>query len=80
MTLKEIESDFSVSVQESLEEAWVDTGLLWGRGTESNSPDISPFEGGPHYCHYPYQSFALGQPTGREYSPTHQQKIGLKIY
>ena len=32
MTLKEIESDFSVSVQESLEEAWVDTGLLWGQG------------------------------------------------
>ena len=25
-------------------------------------------------------SFALGQTTGREHSPTHQQKIGLKIY
>ena len=25
-------------------------------------------------------SLASGQTTGREYSPTHQQKIGLKIY
>ena len=39
---------------------------------------ISPFEGGHHYCHYPYHS--SGQNTGREYSPTHQQKTGLKIY
>ena len=49
------------------------------RSTESNSPDISPFEGGLHYCHYPYHSLASGQPTGMEYSPTHQQKIGLKV-
>ena len=31
-------------------------------------------------CHYPYHSLAWGQTTGREHSPTHQQKIGLKIY
>ena len=31
-------------------------------------------------CHCPYQSLALGETTGRECSPTHQQKIGLKIY
>ena len=38
---------------------------------------LSPFEGGHHYCHYPYHS--SGQTTGREYSPTHQQKIGLRF-
>ena len=27
----------------------------------------------------PYHSLTLGQTTGREHSPTHQQKIGLKI-
>ena len=29
---------------------------------------------------YLHHSLASGQITGREYSPTHQQKIGLKIY
>ena len=53
----------------------------WGvRGTEYNSLGISPFEGGHHYCHYFYHSLVSGQTTGREHSPTHQQKIGLKIY
>ena len=33
--------------------------------------NLFPFEGGSHYS---------GQTTGREHSPTHQQKIGLKIY
>ena len=46
------------------------------RGTEYISAGISPFEGGHHY---PYHSLASGQTTGREQSPTHQQKIGLKI-
>ena len=47
------------------------------RGTEYNCACKSPFEGG---CHYPYHSLASGQITEREHSPTHQQKIGLKIY
>ena len=38
------------------------------------------FEGGRYYLHYLHHSLASGQTTGREYSPTHQQKIGLKIY
>ena len=46
------------------------------RGTEYNGAGISPFEGGHHY---PYYSLASGQTTGREQSPTHQQKIRLKI-
>ena len=39
--------------------------------------DISHFEEGLYYS---YHSFASGQTTGREHSPTYQQKIGLKIY
>ena len=48
------------------------------RGIEYNSACISPFEGG--CCHNPYHSLASGQTIGRKHSPTHQQKIGLKIY
>ena len=34
-----------------------------------------------HYClHYLHHSLVSGQTTGREHRPTHQQKIGLKIY
>ena len=32
-----------------------------------------------HYA-YPYHSLASSQTAGREHRPTHQQKIGLKIY
>ena len=77
VTPQETEPDLPVSVQESLVEAWVDSGLLQGRGTEYNSAGISPFEGG---CHYSYHSLASGQTTGREHRPEHQQEIGLKIY
>ena len=47
MTPQETESDLPVSVQESLAEVWVNSGLPWGRGTEYNSPEcagISPLE------------------------------------
>ena len=50
------------------------------RGIECSSVCMGPFEGDSHYLHYPCHSLALGQTTGREHSPTHQQKIGLKIY
>ena len=33
-----------------------------------------------HYLHYLHHSLASGQITGRECSPSLQQKIGLKIY
>ena len=36
--------------------------------------------GSQNYCHYPYHNLASGQTTGREHSPIHQQKVGLKIY
>ena len=79
-TAQETEPDLPVSVQESPAKVWVDSGLLWGQGTEYNSAVINPFEGDLHYSHYTYHSLAPGQTTGREHSHTHQQKIGLKIY
>ena len=77
VTPRETEPDLSVSVQESLVQVWIDSDLLWGQGHCRNSAGISPFEGG---VHYPYHSLASGLTTGRERSPAHQQKIGLKIY
>ena len=38
MTPQEIEPDLPVSVQESLVEVWVDSGLPRVRGTKYNSP------------------------------------------
>jgi len=39
-----------------------------------------PFKGGHHCLHYLHHSLVSGQTTGREHSPTRQQKTGLKIY
>ena len=50
------------------------------RGTECSSACTGPFEGGSLYLHYLHHSWASGQTTGREHSPIHQYKIGLKIY
>ena len=80
MTPQETDPDMLMSVQESLVEAWIGGGLLEVRGTECSSACMGPFEGGHHYLHYLHYSLASGQATGREYSPAHQQKIGLKIY
>ena len=41
---------------------------------------MGPFEGGHHYFLTSTISLASGQTTGMEHSPTHQRKIGLKIY
>ena len=49
-------------------------------GTECSSAWMGPFEGGNHYLYYLHHSLASDQITGREYSTTLQQKIGLKIY
>ena len=49
-------------------------------GTEWGSMCMAPFEGGHHYLHYLHHSLASGQTTGREHSPAHQQKSGLKNY
>ena len=90
MTPQETDSDLPVGVQESLAEAWVSRSL-WRRcgsavaccrvgGTEYSSVHMGSSEGGRHYPHYLHHSLATGQITGREHSPEHQQKIGLKIY
>ena len=50
------------------------------QSTEYSSVCRGPFEGGHHYLYYLHHSWASDQATGREYSPTHQQKMGLKIY
>ena len=41
---------------------------------------MGPFEEGRRYLHHLHHNLVSGQITGREYSPTLQQKIGLKIY
>ena len=51
-----------------------------GGDTECSRACMGPFEGDPHYLHYLHHSLASGQIIGREHSPAHQQKIGLKIY
>ena len=49
-------------------------------GALSAAVRTRPFKGGRHYLHYLHHSLVSGQATGREHSPIHQQKIGLKIY
>ena len=80
MTPQETDPDLPVSVQESLVEVWAGGGLLQVGGTECSSTCMGPFEGGRHYLRYLHHSLASGQRTGRGHSPTHQQKIGLKMY
>ena len=41
---------------------------------------MGPFERGCPYLQYRHHSLVSGQTTGRESSPAHQQKTGLKIY
>ena len=72
VTTQETDADFPVSVQESLAEVWVSSGLLQGWGTECSSACLGSFEGGHRYLHYLHHSLASGQITGREHSPTLQ--------
>ena len=50
MTPPETDPDLPVSVQESLVEVWVSSGLLQGRGSGCSRPGygISPLGGGRH--------------------------------
>ena len=72
-----------VSVLKSLVKSWIDSGLLCDQEHrqqqcwETQYAGINSFRGG---CHYPYHSLGSGQTIEKEHSPTHQQKIGLKIY
>ena len=49
-------------------------------GTVCSSACMGTFKGGHHYLHYLHHGLASGQITGREHSPAHQEKIGLKVY
>ena len=49
-------------------------------GTACSSAYMGPLEGGHSHLHYLHHSLASDQITGREHSPAHQQKVGLKIY
>ena len=61
-------------------EAQVGRSLLQGWGHCVHQCIMGPCEGGHHHLHYLHHSLASGQRTGREHSPAHQQKIGLKVY
>ena len=74
---KETEPDLPVSVQVSPPEAWVERGLQWGQRHWLQQTWHKSFW---RRSLLPYSSFVSGQTTEREHSPTHQQKIGFKIY
>ena len=77
---QETNPDLPVSVQESPAEAWVIGGLLQDWGHWGQQCLHGTFWRSGHYLHYLHHSLASDQMTGREHSPTHQQKIGLKTY
>ena len=66
-------------VSRSLWRAWVGGGLLQALNAAVWQLCMGPFEGGAIIL-ITSTSLVSGQTTGREHSPTHQQKIGLKIY
>ena len=80
------EPDLPMRAQSSPAEVWASSDLPQGqwhwlqRSWEPQHAGVSRLVGGCHYCHYTYQSLASGQTMRRKHSPTHQKKIGLKIY
>ena len=72
--------DLPVSVWESPEAPWVDSGLLWGQGQWVQQSWHKSFWRRSPLPPLPYHSLVSGQTTGKEHSPTPQQKIGLNIY
>ena len=77
VTPQETDPDLAVNVQQSLVEVWLALASCRVGDIECSSVCMGSSEGGHHY---PYHISASGQTIGREHSPTHQQKIGLKIY
>ena len=78
VTPQETEPDLPVSVQKSPAEACISSSLLQ-RQRHRVQQCTGPFQGGRHYLRYFCHSLISGQTTGREHSPAHQQKIGLKF-
>ena len=79
VTPQETDLDLTVSVQESLARCGSVVACCRVGGTEYGSACMGPFDRGSHYLHHLHHSFASGQITRREHSPTLEQKIGLKI-
>ena len=77
VTPQETDPDLPLSVQKSPAEAWVDSACCRVGGTECGSACMGPFEEGCHYLHYLHHNLALGQMTGRELGPVHQNKTQL---
>ena len=77
MTPQKTDPDTPMSTQEFPVEVWVGSGLLQGRGTECSRECTNLLE---EVAIIFINSLASGQATGRAHSPSHQQKIGLKIY
>ena len=66
-----------MSIQESPEEAWVDSGCCGLRGTEYNRLGISPFEG----VHIIAITLTIGMPNYREGTQPHPLTENcIKIY
>ena len=77
---QETHPELYVRVQEYPGEAGSEVACYRVGGTECGSACKEPFDGGLHYIHYLHHSLNSGQATEMEHSPTHQQKIGLKVY
>ena len=77
-THKRLTQTCLLSVQKSPAEACLGSGLLQGQRHRVQQC-TGPFQGGCHYLHYFRHSLISSQTTGREHSPAHQQKIGLKF-
>ena len=80
MTPQKIDLDLPVSVQESLSELWVSGGLPQGGGTECSSTSWDLLKEVTVTFLTPTIVWPQVKQQGREHSPTHHQKIGLKIY
>ena len=80
VTAQETDPDLPIHVQKSPMEVCVSGGQMQRWGIECSSAFMGLFEGGHHSLPYLHYSWVSDQTTGRKHSPTHQQKIGLKIY
>ena len=55
---QETEPDLPVSIQESVAEVWVNSGILWGQGYLIQQSWSKSFQRSCHYHHYLYHSLA----------------------
>ena len=80
VTPQETEPDLSVSVKECRTEVWATVACHRVRGTEYNSPGATWQAGILKEATITTITPIRVGPVRREHSPTHRQKIRLKIY